>query len=122
MKEKRELTCIGCPMGCLVTVETDKGMIQSMTGHSCPHGKAYAEKELTRPERTVTSTVPVDGGTLRMLPVKTAGDIPKDKIFESMALIRVLRVNAPVKAGEVMLKNLAGTGIDLVATRSVGEV
>jgi len=119
MKEKKELTCIGCPMGCLITVETDNGAIERMTGYTCPHGKAYAEKELTHPERTVTSTVPVDGGALRMLPVKTAGDIPKDRIFDSMACIHTLRVHAPVKAGDVVLENLAGTGINLVAARTI---
>lgn len=107
-------------MGCLVTVETEDSVIEGIAGYTCPHGKTYAEKEMTRPERTVTATVPVDGGTLRMLPVKTAGEIPKDKIFESMALIHTLRVRAPVRAGAVVVKDLAGTGIDLVATRAVG--
>ena len=122
MKTKKELTCIGCPMGCLVTVELEDGIIAGVAGNTCPKGKEYAEKELTHPERTVTSTVPVDGGTLRMLPVKTAHEIPKDKIFESMALIRNARLRAPVRAGEVVIKNLAGTGVDLIATGSADAV
>lgn len=119
MKTKKELTCIGCPMGCLVSVELDDGAIGEISGNSCPHGKEYAKKELTHPERMVTSTIPVDGGDLRTVPVKTAHDIPKDKIFEAMAQIRKMRLKAPVAAGEAVIKNIAGTGTDIIATRTV---
>ena len=119
MKTKKELTCIGCPMGCLVSVELEDGAIGEISGNSCPHGKEYAIKELTHPERTVTSTIPVEGGELHMVPVKTAHDIPKDKIFEAMAQVRKTRLKAPVKAGEAVIKNIAGTGIDIIATRTV---
>lgn len=119
MKTKKELTCIGCPMGCLVSVELEDGAIGEISGNSCPHGKEYAVKELTHPERTVTSTIPVDGGELQMIPVKTAQDIPKDKILEAMAQVRKTRLKAPVHAGETVIKNIAGTGIDIIATRTV---
>ncbi len=119
MKTKKELTCIGCPMGCLVSVELEDEAIGEISGNSCPHGKEYAVKELTHPERTVTSTIPVDGGDLRMVPVKTAHDIPKDKIFEAMAQVRKTRLRAPIKAGEAVIENIAGTGIDIIATRTV---
>lgn len=119
MKTIKELTCIGCPMGCTVTVELEDGAISAVSGNSCPHGKEYAEKELTHPERTVTTTIPVDGGDLNMVPVKTEHDIPKDKIFDTMRQIQSMRLTAPVKAGEAVIENLAGTGVDLIATRSV---
>ena len=119
MKTKKELTCIGCPMGCLVSVELEDGAIGEISGNSCPRGKEYAEKELTHPERTVTSTIPVDGGVLYMVPVKTAHDIPKDKVFEAMAQVRKTRLRAPVHAGEAVIKDIAGTGIDIIATRTV---
>ena len=119
LKTRKELTCIGCPMGCLVSVELSDGAIGEISGNSCPRGKDYAEKELTHPERTVTSTIPVEGGELQMVPVKTAHDIPKDKIFEAMAHIRKARLKAPIKAGKVVIENIAGTGIDLIATRTV---
>ena len=119
MKTKKELTCIGCPMGCLVSVELEDGAIGEISGNSCPHGKEYAVKELTHPERTVTSTIPVDGGVLNMVPVKTAHDIPKDKVFEAMAQVRKARLSAPVHAGEAVIKDIAGTGIDIIATRTV---
>lgn len=117
MGEQRELTCIGCPMGCLLSVETEDGAILHVAGNTCPRGVEYAEKELTHPERALSSTVPVAGGVLRMVPVRAAHDIPKDRIPESMAQIRSLRLRAPVKAGEVLIEDLAGTGIGLIATR-----
>lgn len=106
-------------MGCLVSVELEDGAIGEISGNSCPHGKEYAEKELTYPERTLTSTIPVDGGEIRMVPVKTALDIPKDKIFEAMAQVRKMRLTAPIEAGNTVIKNIAGTGIDIIATRTV---
>ena len=33
--EKKELTCIGCPMGCQITVELETGEIKSVTGNTC---------------------------------------------------------------------------------------
>ena len=80
--EQRELTCIGCPLGCPLTVTLENGVVQSVQGNTCPRGDAYARKEVTAPTRIVTSTVRVTGGTLPAVSVKTAGDIPKGKIFD----------------------------------------
>ena len=80
--EKRNLTCIGCPMGCQITVEFDGDNISRVTGNSCAVGDKYARKEVTHPERTVTSTVVVTGGDRERLSVKTKGNIPKDLIFD----------------------------------------
>ena len=120
MTTKKELVCIGCPMGCQIKVELDDGKILSIDGYTCPKGKKYAETECTNPSRIVTSTVPVDGGDCRVVSVKTARDIPKDKIFDCIALLRGIHVDAPVAAGDIILKNVAGTGVDIVATKSVG--
>ena len=119
MKTKKELTCIGCPMGCLVTVDMEDGALSNISGYTCPRGKEYAEKELTHPERTITSTVAVEGGLFRMAPVRTDHDIPKNKIAECMALIHESHLHAPVKSGEVVIENIAGTGVNLIATRTV---
>ena len=119
MKTKKDLTCIGCPMGCLVTVEIEDGILGNISGHTCPRGKEYAEKELTHPERTVTSTIPVDSGVVHQVPVKTMHDIPKNKIFDCMEQIHKTRLHAPVRAGETVIENIAGTGVDLIATRTV---
>ena len=78
--ESRNLTCIGCPMGCLMTVEMENGEVTSVTGNTCKRGDDYARKEVTHPTRIVTSSVYVTGGAIPMVSVKTAHDIPKEKI------------------------------------------
>ena len=116
--EKRELICIGCPMGCPVTVEMDGREIVSVSGNTCPRGDAYARKEVTNPTRIVTSTVKVEGGLVEMISVKTKEDIPKDKIFDCMRALKGITVKAPVHIGDVILADAAGTGVDVVATRN----
>lgn len=117
--EKRELICICCPVGCSLMVQTDHGEVLGVNGNTCPRGDAYARKEVTDPTRIVTSIVPVDGGIIPMVPVKTAADIPKDKIDDCMKAIKGIRVSAPVEIGQVMVCNAAGTGVDVVATKRI---
>jgi Uncharacterized protein with conserved CXXC pairs len=114
-----ELTCINCPMGCLVTVTLDGDTIISVTGHTCPRGDTYARKEVTSPTRIVTSTVRVEGGSRDRVSCKTASDIPKDKIFDVMKAIDAASVKAPVKIGDVLIKDAASAGADVIATSNV---
>ncbi len=115
-----ELTCISCPLGCPLKVETDEnGQVVGVTGNTCKRGEIYGRKEVTAPERTVTSTVKVEGGEGVLVPVRTRGDIPKGKIWECMAAIRQAKVKAPVKLGDVVIPNVAGTGVDVVASKTV---
>lgn len=115
----RELTCIGCPLGCAVTVTMEGDTVTAVTGNTCPRGDAYARKEVTNPTRIVTSTVRVRGGICPMVNVKTASDIPKDKIFACAEAIKDVVAVAPVKIGDVILSNAAGTGVDIIAARNV---
>lgn len=117
--EKRELTCIGCPLGCAVTVTMEKGEVLEVTGNTCKRGDAYARKEVTHPTRIVTSTVRVSGGTAPVVSCKTRSDIPKDKIFDCVSALARVTVPAPVAIGDVLLPNAAGTGVDVVATKAV---
>lgn len=114
--EKRELICIGCPMGCQMTVEMDGEKVVSVSGYTCPRGKSYAEKEVTNPTRIVTSTVKVLGGKKERVSCKTAQDIPKAKIAAVMAAINSAVVKAPVSIGDVLIENAADTGVDVIAT------
>ena len=118
--EKHELTCIQCPIGCALTVTVD-GDDVTVTGNTCPRGKVYGIKEVTAPSRTVTSTVPIEGGELPRLSVKNNGDVPKSMIFDVMAEIRVIKVKAPVKAGDTVIYNVCGTGVDIIATKTVNK-
>jgi CxxC motif-containing protein len=120
--EIRELICIGCPLGCPLTVTIEEGEVTQVKGNTCPKGDAYARKEVTNPTRIVTSTVCVDGGVAPMVSCKTASDIPKDKIFAVTEALKNVRVKAPVAIGDVLLGDVAGTGVDIIATKDVPAV
>ena len=113
------LICIGCPLGCPLTVEMEGNEVKSVAGNTCPRGDAYARKELTNPTRIVTSTVRVAGGRLAMVSVKTESDIPKSKIFDCVKALQDVEVKAPVKIGDVIVENVAGTGVNVIATTNV---
>lgn len=114
-----KLTCIACPMGCPLSVEMDGDKVVSVTGNTCPRGKVYGEKEVTNPTRIVTSTVKVSGGESVMVSVKTKNDIPKGKIFDVVKALKGVEIPAPVKIGDVVIADVAGTGVDIVATKNV---
>ena len=114
------LICIGCPLGCPLTVEMEGSEVKAVSGNTCPRGDAYARKELTNPTRIVTSTVRVAGGKLAMVSVKTASDIPKGKIFDCVKALKDVEVKAPVRIGDVIVENVAGTGVNIIATKNVG--
>ena len=117
--ETRELICIGCPLGCPLTVEMKGTEVVSVTGNTCPNGDRYARKEVTDPRRTVTSAVRVLGGSLPVVSVKTAQDIPKNKIFDCMQELATIRVKAPVQEGDVIVSNIADTGVSVIATKEI---
>ena len=116
--ETRNLICIGCPLGCPVTV-TMEGEDINVTGNTCPRGADYAKKEVISPTRIVTSSIRVNHGVIARVSVKTKSDIPKSKIFDVMEEIRSIRVEAPVAMGQVLIENCAGTGVDIIATKDV---
>ncbi len=122
MMQTKEIICINCPLGCPLTVELgDDNRIVSVSGNTCPRGKTYAEKELTAPTRIVTSIVRVSGSKSGAATVscKTRSDIPKGKIFDITAALKDVCAPAPIAIGDVLLPNVADTGVDIVATRNV---
>ena len=120
--EERNLTCIGCPMGCQITVTIENGAVVDVKGNTCKRGDLYARDEVTNPTRVVTSIVKVKGGNLAAVSCKTASVIPKSKIFDILAEIKPVVVEAPVKIGDVIVANVAGTGVDVVATKNIAAV
>ncbi len=120
--EEKNLICINCPLGCMLTVTMEGDQILGVAGNTCKRGEAYARKELKNPTRIVTSTVKVTGGSERMVPVKTKSDIPKGKVLECVRALKNVAAKAPVHMGDVIVQNVAGTGVDLVATRDVEAV
>lgn len=117
--EERILTCIGCPMGCNLTVKLENGEVIDVKGNNCGIGLNYAKKECTNPTRIVTSSVYIEDGEIEILPVKTKEDIPKSKISECMKSLKGLVVKAPVKIGDVIVENVCDTGVDIIATRTI---
>ena len=120
--EKRELTCIRCPIGCHITVELENGEVKSITGNSCPRGEEYAASEVTHPERIVTSLVTVTGGERPVVSVKTAGNVPREKMMDVVSALRRVEISAPVSIGDIVATDIAGTGVDIVATSNVSAI
>ena len=117
--EKKELTCIGCPVGCSITVKMEGEEIVSVEGNSCRIGDRYARSEVTNPVRTLTSTALITGGVIPRVSVRTTRAVPKGQIADCMRDIDRLRLQAPVSIGETVLKDIAGTGVDVIATKNV---
>ena len=115
---KRSIICVSCPRGCPVDVEIENGEVISVTGNTCKRGDSYARAEVTHPVRSLTSTVKVEGGIHPVVPVKSAGPVPKEKMFECMSVINSVTVKAPVKIGDVVIEDILGTGVNIVATNN----
>lgn len=118
MNEIKEMVCICCPKGCSLQIQQKDNSDYIVTGNKCPRGKQYAINEITAPTRIVTSTVKIQGATYPVICVKTTAPIPKEKIFEVMDILNDVSVKAPIKIGDVVVHNIANTGIDIVATKN----
>ncbi|WP_050607914.1 DUF1667 domain-containing protein [Clostridium niameyense] len=115
--EIRELTCIGCPLGCGLEVKMDGSKVVEVTGNTCPRGKIYAEKECTNPTRILTISIKVENGEEDVVCVKTEKDIPKDKIIEAVEVLKSIEVKAPINIGDIVLENILGSGVNVIATK-----
>lgn len=116
-EETRELTCIVCPVGCRLKAKLVDGQLK-IDGQTCVRGEKYALEELTNPTRTVTSSVALEGSALPLLSVKTRTPVPKVSIPAVLAQLKHAQAHAPVRVGDVIVRNVAQTGIDIVATRN----
>ena len=122
--EKLSLTCIICPMGCSMEVEVETNAsgqkkVLSVKDNGCKRGEQYAAKELQNPTRTLTTTIKVEGGELPLVPVKTAGEVPKASLLQCMEVVRRASCKAPVKRGDVLIFDLLGTGVNVVACADI---
>ena len=112
------LICINCPKGCELDVtRSDDGTI-TVAGHGCPRGEAYGRSELANPTRMVTGLVRV-AGMRKPLPVKTRSPVPKGIIPDVLFAMHQATVQLPVKIGDILIPDVAGTGVDLVATANM---
>ncbi|HHU84884.1 MAG TPA: DUF1667 domain-containing protein [Clostridiales bacterium] len=112
----KQMYCVACPLGCFITVEYDDTGILNVTGNTCKRGIDYARTEMTNPTRSLTSTIRVIGGKRAVIPCKSHEPLPKNMMFDCMKEINKARVKAPAKIGDVLIPDILGTGIDIVAT------
>lgn len=119
MTEQRVMNCIMCPMGCEMTVTIEDGKVTGVTGNTCPRGAKYANDEVTAPKRMLTSTVRIEGGMLPLLPVVSAAVLPKERVLDCAAYLRGVIVKAPVKTGDIIVKDILGLGVDIIASRDM---
>lgn len=117
--ETKVMNCIMCPLGCELTVTLEDGKFASVTGNTCPRGAKYAQDEVTAPKRMLTGTIAIEGGLLPLLPVVSATVLPKERVLEAAAYLRSVTIKAPVKAGDVVVPNILGLGVDVLASRSM---
>lgn len=120
---KKNMTCIICPMGCNLDITFDDATkkLVSATGNNCTRGPQYAEKELSNPTRTLTSTIKVTAGTLPVVPVKSADELPRDSLLQYMEVIRRATAPAPIRIGDVLIPDILGSGVDIIATADVDK-
>ena len=118
MQKTETITCINCPMGCRMTVTLDNDTVISVTGNTCKRGETYAHQECTQPLRMVTAVAPVENSAIPVS-LKTRTPIPKAKIEACMRAVDDLCLSAPIQAGDVLIANVADTGVDVIATKSV---
>ena len=115
-----EITCINCPVGCRMEVDLEDGKVTAVRGNGCRRGEVYARQECVAPLRMVTAVIPVSGSAVP-LSVKTRTPISKARIADCMRALSALRLSAPVAAGSVVLADVCGTGVDVIATKSVDK-
>ncbi|WP_029915808.1 DUF1667 domain-containing protein [Pelobacter seleniigenes] len=115
----KKYTCIICPLGCDIEATVEQDLVIAITGNSCPKGVDYVSQELANPLRNIATSVLIKNGDLPLVSVRLDRPIPKAEIFPAMAEIKRLCVTAPVQIGQVLLRNVAGTGADLIATKKI---
>ena len=113
----KNITCIECPKGCKLSIETDNGKIVKLSGNQCAKGEQYGRAEVENPMRILTSAVLSEELSLRMVPVRTDKPIPKSRLVDAMDRIKKIRLSKPVAAGEVIEKDFILPGVNLISTR-----
>jgi CxxC motif-containing protein len=123
MSDTEKFVCVGCPIGCPLELEHDGDRIIEIAGNDCNRGAKYAKQEFLDPRRSLSTTVAISGAVWGRLPVKTTGQVPKDRVMEAARAIHQIHCRAPVEVGQVLLEGLLGeAGLDVIATRSMEKV
>ena len=122
---RKELICVICPIGCQLQAEIQEGQEPTVTdviGNLCDKGPEWARQEIVNPMRTIASSVLVEQGDFPLVSVRTDSPISLKSIFHVMREIKAVKLKAPVKIGEIVIKNVAGLPCNIIATRDVQKV
>lgn len=119
MANEKEITCIVCPIGCKILVRTDGKHFDLLDGNKCKKGIDYAINEVLDPRRMLTSSILVKNGEWPLVSVKSSEPVPKNKVFSVLKEIKKITIYPPIKSGQIIIKNVANTKIDIVATKSI---
>ncbi len=114
-----EITCIICPNGCHIMVTEQPDCKCTTEGEGCKRGQEYAVQEYREPKRMLITTMRIEGGILPVLPVRSTKELPKGRIFDAVKHVSTIAVKAPVKMGTVIVPNLLGLGVDVIASRDM---
>lgn len=119
MIKQKEITCIICPIGCKILIKMDGNKINLAEGSKCKRGLEYAKNEALDPKRMLTTSVLVENGKWPLVSVKSSKVVPKEKIFDILNEIKEKKIKAPVFSGQIIIKNVANTSIDIIATKTI---
>ena len=119
--EKRHFVCVICPIGCEIDVVHDGDKIISMEGNKCKKSEEFVQQELIEPMRVLTTTVRIQGARLPIIPVRTDKAVPKRLFPRIMSQLRRIKLQAPVGMLDVVVKDVAGTGANVIATRTMSH-
>ena len=115
LNQPKEIVCIVCPNGCRISCESSGGEIRC-AGQKCKRGVEYATAELTRPMRSLTTSVKTDFPDAPVVSVRTDGEIAKSKLREVADALRTIKIDHRVKIGDIVAENICGTGVNIICT------
>jgi CxxC motif-containing protein len=121
MVEEKKLVCIACPIGCHMTVTLEDKKVINVEGNTCKRGAEYAKAECTNPTRILTTTMKVNNGIVPLVSVKSNKPLPKGLLFDCMKVINSVKLEAPMKIGDIGVENILDTGVNIVLTRDVNK-
>ena len=119
MSEIKKIICVACPVGCALIATISGTEVLQLEGNICPRGVTYARDEVSNPLRTFTSTVRVTGGIHPVCPVRSRTPLPLNKVFDVSGEVARVSLNTPITIGQVIIENVCGTGVDIIASRSM---
>ena len=121
IKLNKKLTCIVCPVGCNLKINSIDGCSYIVKGYKCKKGKIFAEEEIIDPRRIITTTIKIDSKRLNRLPVKTNNPVPKDKIINFVKQIKKIKIKPPIRMGDILSRNIFNSGVDIISCITVTE-